>query len=126
MLPRRKRIRQRKPDAASQEAKSTAPQPVSIFPDKTLETAVRAEVFEKRYNDEPITEADVAKISRVINVPSVRRGDLPKIQSLEGLQHCKALMLIDLKDNEIADLKPIAQSQTLAVGHIGKEQDCRP
>lgn len=73
----------------------------SVFPDKALESAVRAEVFAKRHNDEPITAEDVAKISRVV-------GTGKGIQSLEGLQHCKSLMLIDLADNKIEDLSPIA------------------
>jgi internalin A len=86
------------------------------FPDPGLEEAVRAEVFEKRYNKEPITKEDVANISRVVG-----RGK--QIKNLEGLQHCKALMLIELADNEISDLKPIAelkrlQSVTLAGNKI--------
>ncbi|WP_348407947.1 hypothetical protein, partial [Roseibium sp.] len=88
----------------------------SVFPDKALESAVRAEVFAKRHNDEPITAEDVAKISRVV-------GTAKGIQSLEGLQHCKSLMLIDLADNEFSDLSPIAdlkrlQSVTLAGNKI--------
>ena len=93
-----------------------APKPQPIFTDAALQEAVRREVFEKRYNDEPITKEDVANISRVV-------GKGKGIKSLEGLQHCTALMLIDLEDNEISDLQPIAelkrlQSVTLAGNQI--------
>lgn len=73
-----------------------------IFPDKALEKAVRWEVFEKRYNDQPLTVDDVKSISQVI-----ARGK--GIKSLEGLQHCKSIMKIDLADNEISDLAPISE-----------------
>lgn len=78
----------------------------SIFPDKALEAAVRNEVFAKRDNDEPITVDDVAKISRVV---AIGQG----VKQLEGLQHCKSLMLIDFSDNEIKDLAPIANLRRL-------------
>ncbi len=105
------------PASAEKDAtKAEKPAEVSVFPDKALEKAVRAEVFEKRYNEEPITAADVERISRVVG------RDLG-IESLEGLQHCKAVMLLDLGDNQIADLTPIAglsrlQSVTLANNKI--------
>lgn len=88
----------------------------SIFPDKNLEAAVRAEVFGKRGTDQPLTATDVAKISRVVGK---NRG----IVSLEGLQHCESLMLIDFSGNKIVDLQPIAglkrlQSVTLAHNRI--------
>ena len=56
-----------------------------IIPDKNLEAVVRREVFDKRYNTEPITADDVKNISQVV-------GKGKGIKSLEGLQHCKALM----------------------------------
>jgi len=77
-----------------------------LFPDKGLEAVVRREVFEKRYNTEPLTEADVKNISQVI-------GKGKGIKSLEGLQHCKALMKIDLEKNDIADLGPIKDLKQL-------------
>lgn len=78
----------------------------SIFPDKALEKAVRKEVFAKRYNDEPITAEDVKNISQV-------KGKGLGIKSLEGLEHCVAVMLIDLEDNEIEDLTPLAELKLL-------------
>ncbi len=77
-----------------------------LFPDKGLEAAVRAQVFAKRYNEEPLTQDDVKRISEV-------RGKGKSIKSLEGLQHCVEVQLIDLEDNEIADLTPIADLKLL-------------
>jgi len=77
-----------------------------LIPDKNLEAAVRREVFEKRYNTEPLTADDVKNISQVV-------GKGKGIKSLEGLQHCKALMKIDLEKNEIVDLSPIKDLKQL-------------
>ncbi len=77
-----------------------------LFPDKNLEAAVRREVFEKRYNTEPITADDVKNISQVV-------GKGKGIKSLEGLQNCKSLMKIDLEKNEIVDLSPIKELKLL-------------
>lgn len=77
-----------------------------LFPDKALEAAVRWEVFEKRFNTEPIKAEDVKNISQVI-------GKGKGIKSLEGLQHCKALAKIDLANNEISDLNPISELKLL-------------
>lgn len=77
-----------------------------LFPDKGLEAAVRREVFEKRYNTEPITVDDVKNISQVV-------GKGKGIKSLEGLQHCKSLMKLDLENNEITDLSPIRELKLL-------------
>ena len=77
-----------------------------LFPDKGLEAVVRREVFEKRYNSEPLTADDVKNISQVI-------GKGKGIKSLEGLQQCKALMKLDLENNEIADLTPIKDLKLL-------------
>lgn len=72
-----------------------------LFPDKGLEAAVRYEVFAKRYNQEPITADDVKNISKV-------EGKGKGIKSLKGLEHCVAVQLIDLENNEISDLAPLA------------------
>ncbi len=77
-----------------------------LFPDKALEAAVRAEVFAKRYNQEPITKDDVKNISQV-------KGKGKGIKNLEGLQHCVAVQEIDLENNEIVDLKPMAELKLL-------------
>ncbi len=86
-----------------------------LFPDKALEAAVRQEVFAKRYNDEPLTVEDVAKISQV-----VAKG--AGITSLSGLEHCAALMLVDLEDNQIEDLSPLADLKLLQSVNLAKNQ----
>jgi internalin A len=73
----------------------------SIFPDKVLEAAVRTQVFAKRNNQEPLTKEDVAKISQV-------NAAGKKITNLAGMEHCVAIQQIDLGNNEIVDLSPIA------------------
>jgi len=77
-----------------------------IFPDSALDSIVRQEVFSKRNNLEPLTIEDVAKISRVV-------GKGAKVESLEGLQHCRALMEIDLENNQIVDLAPLRDLKLL-------------
>ena len=71
--------------------------PKSIFPDKNLEKAVRHSVFAKRYNEEPIVEEDVLKISTI-------KGRGLKIKNLTGLEKCRALASLELPENEIADI----------------------
>jgi len=71
-----------------------------IFPDKSLDLVVRREVFAKRGNQEPLTIEDLAKVSRFA-------GKGKKIASLEGLQHCRFLLDIDLENNEISDCTPL-------------------
>ncbi len=87
----------------------------SIFPDKALEAAVRQEVFAKRHSEEPLTAEDVKNISRVI-----AKGK--KIASLEGLQHCKAVMEIDLENNTISDLAPLAELKLLQSVNLAGNQ----
>jgi Leucine-rich repeat (LRR) protein len=72
----------------------------SIFPDKNLEKAVRKFVFEKRDNDKPITESDVANLSTV-------EGKGLQIKDLTGLEKCRSLASLDLAKNAITDLGPI-------------------
>lgn len=78
----------------------------SVFPDKGLEAAIRQEVFAKRYNEEPITADDVKNISQVV-------GKGKNIQSLEGMQYCLAIALIDLENNAIQDLAPLKELKHL-------------
>ncbi|MEZ5299450.1 MAG: leucine-rich repeat domain-containing protein [Verrucomicrobiales bacterium] len=89
-----------------------------LFPDKALEAVVRQQVFEKRGKAEPLTEADVANISTVSSL----KGS--GIKSLKGLEKCPQLALLELPDNEIADLSPLRglkklQSLTLSGNKIG-------
>lgn len=72
-----------------------------LFPDKGLESAVRKEVFAKRYNEEPLTAEDVKNISQV-------HGKGLEIKSLAGLEHCVAVQEIDLENNQIEDLSQLS------------------
>jgi internalin A len=74
---------------------------VSIFPDAALESAVRRQVFAKRNNNEPITAEDVADIAII-------EGRGLGIKNLAGLEHCRKVALLNLAENEIADLTPLA------------------
>lgn len=76
------------------------PAPKSIFPDKNLEKAVREQVFAKRNTQDPITAEDVKNISTV-------RGKGLGIKDLTGLEHCQAIMSIDLSDNAITSIAPL-------------------
>ena len=77
-----------------------------LFPDKGLEAAVRQEVFAKRYNTEALTKDDVKNISQV---DAKGKG----IKTLEGMQHCVSVQQIDFENNEIVDLKPLAELKLL-------------
>lgn len=90
---------------------------VSIFPDKNLENVVRKSVFAKRDTDEPLTAKDVEKISTI-------EGKGQNVRDLRGLEKCVSLALLDLEDNDIADIDPIMdlkrlQSINLAKNRIG-------
>lgn len=87
-----------------------------IFIDRNLEKAVRRQVFEKRDNDKPITEADVFNIA-------VLQGAGLEITNLAGLEKCVSLAELDLPRNRIADLTPLKnlkrlQSLTLSDNRI--------
>lgn len=87
-----------------------------LFPDKNLEAVVRQQVFEKRNNDKPLTEEDVRNISTI-------KGRGAGIKDLTGLDHCQALALLDLADNEVSDVGPLKglerlQSVTLSQNKI--------
>src|SRR2546428_9638299 len=78
------------------ESSSDAP----VFKDKNLEKAVRKFVFEKRDNDKPITEADVANLSTI-------PGGAMDIADLSGLEKCLNLASLELPKNKIKDLAPL-------------------
>jgi internalin A len=77
-----------------------------LFPDKGLESAVRYEVFAKRYNEEPLTKEDVKNISQI-------KGKGKEIKSLEGVEHCIAVQLVDLEDNAIEDIAQLSSLKLL-------------
>src|SRR5262245_59194358 len=96
-------------------AESNAPAPL-LFLDKNLEAAVRKHVFEKRDNDKPLVEADLATLSTI-------EGKNLGITNLVGLEKCRELAALDLSGNKIAGLAPLKdlarlQSLTLSDNQI--------
>lgn len=107
-----------KPDAKATAAKPTPPpppKPVSIFPDKALEEAVRKQVFAKRENKEPITAEDVANIA-------ILEGKNMGIKDLTGLEKCAQLASITLPGNQITNLKAITGLERLQFLDVSKNQ----
>ena len=86
-----------------------------IFPDKNLEKVVRRYVFEKRNNEEPITEKDVERISTI-------EGKGKGIKDLTGLEKCHSLALLNLENNEIADIKALAELDNLQSLNLAKNK----
>src|SRR6266487_7033674 len=82
--------------SVSAESSSDAP----VFKDKNLEKAVRKFVFDKRDNDKPITEDDVANLSTI-------QGAGMDIADLSGLEKCLNLASLDVPKNKIKDLAPL-------------------
>lgn len=108
MMPRSHRPRRRGPLALLLLAGVVAGAPwvghaiaAGLFPDPNLEAAVREQVFRKRGTDLPLTRDDVGNVSVV---HAARRG----ITRLDGLEHCRALAMLDLAGNRITDLSPLA------------------
>ena len=87
----------------------------SVFPDKNLEAVVRKYVFEKRNNEEPLTEKDVEKISTI-------EGKGKGIKDLTGLEKCYSLALLDLENNEVRDLGPMKELTNLQSVNLAKNQ----
>ena len=78
---------------------SPAPDSLSIvFTDSTLEDVVR-QALDRLQG--PLTSEDVASLTRI-------SASGKSIQSLAGLEHFTALKKLDLKDNQIADITPLA------------------
>jgi hypothetical protein len=86
-----------------------------LFPDKNLEAVVRQYVFEKRNKPDPLVEADVVNISTIV-------GKGKKIASLQGLEKCKALALLDLENNEISDIEPIKDLKLIQSLDLGRNK----
>lgn len=94
---------------------SVSAQEESIFPDKKLEAVVRKYVFEKRNNEEPLTAADVEKISTI-------EGKDAGVTDLTGLEKCLSLALLDLEGNQIKDIQPIAQLREIQSLNLARNQ----
>jgi Leucine-rich repeat (LRR) protein len=86
-----------------------------LFPDKNLEAVVRQYVFEKRNKPDPLVEADVVNISTIV-------GKGKKIASLQGLEKCKSLALLDLENNEFSDLAPIKELKLIQSLNVAKNK----
>lgn len=97
---------QEPPAEEAKPAEEPAEEPSKLIPDPALEAALRAEVYAKRNNTEPLTSDDLKDISRV---EAIGKG----IENLTGLEHCVSLRLIRLSDNKISDLTPIAGLERL-------------
>ena len=77
-----------------------------VFADKNLEKVVRKYVFEKRNNEEPLTEADVENISNI-------EGNSAGITNQAGLEKCRSLAQLVLADNEITDISALAELKNI-------------
>ena len=86
--------------ASARMAGADSPSEAPVFKDKNLEKAVRKFVFDKRDNDKPIVEADVANLSTV-------QGVSMEITDLSGLEKCVNLASLDLSKNKIKALAPL-------------------
>ena len=71
-----------------------------IFPDKNLEAAVRALIFEKKDKTDELTEEDAKK---VFLLESKGKG----IKDLTGIEKCTNLLQLNLAKNEIVDVTPL-------------------
>jgi internalin A len=84
-----------------------------LFPDANLEAAVRAHVYGKRDNKEPLTVDDVKNLSVI-----TAKGKA--IKDLSGLEKCAALAQLEISGAEVTDLGPIrglTGIQSLTLNH---------
>src|SRR5687767_15730969 len=103
------------PETDKSKTNKTEKAEVSIFPDKKLEAAVRKFVFEKRDNDKPITESDVANLS---TIQGVGLG----IKDLTGLEKCRSLASLDLAKNSITNLGPLKELTSIQYLNLANNQ----
>ena len=108
--------------AVAQETKTEPAKPEPpIFPDKNLEAAVRKFVFEKRDNDKPLVEADLANLSTI-------QANGKGIKDLSGLEKCQSLASLDLAENLVTDLTPLKGLSRLQYLNVADNRiaDIRP
>ena len=96
-----------------EEKKKEEPKPQSVFKDKALEEGVRKFVFAKRYNKEPLVEADLIHLS---TIKVTNAG----IKDLSGLEKCRALASLDLAGNEISDFNAIKDLKRIQYLNLAK------
>src|SRR6185295_445451 len=70
-----------------------------MFPDKALEAALRALVFDKKNTVTELSEDDLGKI---FVLDAKGKG----IRDLSGIEKCINIELIDLANNEVANIEP--------------------
>ena len=71
-----------------------------LFPDPDLEAAVRAQVYGKRDNKEPLTVDDVKSLSGIS-----AKGK--PIKDLSGLERCAVLAQLEISNAEVTDLSAL-------------------
>ena len=98
-----------------EEKKAEAPKPQSVFKDKALEEGVRKFVFAKRYNKEPLVEADLIHLS---TIKVTNAG----IKDLSGLEKCRALASLDLAGNAITDFSAIKDLKRIQYLNLAKNK----
>ncbi len=76
------------------------------LPDKNLEAAVRAVIFEKKDNAEEITDDDLKKVF-------ILEGKGKGIKDLSGMEKCVNLLQLNLAKNEIVDVSPLKDIKNL-------------
>ena len=98
-----------------EEKKKEEPKPQSVFKDKALEEGERKFVFAKRYNKEPLVEADLIHLS---TIKVTNAG----IKDLSGLEKCRALASLDLAGNEISDFNAIKDLKRIQYLNLAKNK----
>ena len=96
-------------------AEAPKPKPKSVFKDKALEEGVRKFVFAKRYNKEPLLEADLIHLS---TIKVTKAG----IKDLSGLEKCRALASLDLAGNAITDFSAIKDLKRIQYLNLAKNK----
>ena len=106
---------QDKKEEKKDEKKEDKPKPKSVFKDKALEEGVRKFVFAKRYNKEPLVEADLIHLS---TIKVTNAG----IKDLSGLEKCRALASLDLAGNNITDFSSIKDLKRIQYLNLAKNK----
>ena len=108
-------IAQDKKEEEKEEKKEEKPKLISVFKDKALEEGVRKFVFAKRYNKEPLVEADLIHLS---TIKVTNAG----IKDLSGLEKCRALASLDLAGNDITDFSAIKDLKRIQYLNLAKNK----
>src|SRR5260221_13353239 len=85
------------------------------LPDKNLEAAVRAVIFEKKDTTAEITDDDLKK---VFVLDAKNKG----IKDLTGMEKCVNLLQLDAAKNEIVDVAPLKDIKNLQSLDLSKNK----